>query len=136
MPSPGQDQAGQHDQLADHPGLLGADAVDQHAVDQAQQRAGQHGDGDHQALLGGVEVEVLGDGHAQRAQDHPDHEAEVEIQERGEQGRRVAGLQEITRDHDAPRMLRVCESGARAPRAGDRIRAVVSGSHERRCPEA
>jgi len=32
--------------------------------------------------------------------------------------------------------VRVCESKALSAPVGDRIRAVVSGSHERRCPKA
>ena len=37
--------------LADHAGAQRPDPVDQHAVDDPQQRAGQHRHRDHQALL-------------------------------------------------------------------------------------
>jgi hypothetical protein len=36
---------------------------------------------DHQALLRRVQRQELGDLHAERAKQHPDHEADVEIQE-------------------------------------------------------
>ena len=45
-------------------------------------------------FLTGVEVQGLGDRDAQRSQDHPDHEAKVEIEERGQKGGRMPGLQE------------------------------------------
>jgi len=87
---PGDGEAGQHEDLSDHSGLLGPDAIDHHPGDEAQQGAGQHRHGDHETLLGRVEPEIPGDGHAQRPEQHPDHEAEIEIEEGGEQGRRVA----------------------------------------------
>ena len=88
------DQAGDHHDLGADADPLGAEAVDQHAERHPQQRAGQHRGRDHQALLGGIEVQVPGDGDAERTKQHPDHEAEVEIQERGEQRRHMAGLDE------------------------------------------
>ena len=75
-------------------GLLRRQAIDQHAHDDAQQRAGQHRRGDHQALFGVRQAEVLGDADAQRAEQHPDHEGEVEVEEGREQRGRMAGLQE------------------------------------------
>ena len=47
----------------------------------------------------GVEVQALGDGHAERPEQHPDHEAEIEIEERREQGRGMSRLQESTQRH-------------------------------------
>jgi len=91
---PGVGHRGDDDDLADDGGLLRRQAVDQNAHDDAQQGSGQHRGGDHQALLGVRQAEVLGDADAERAEDDPDHEGEVEIEEGGEQGRRVAGLQE------------------------------------------
>ena len=55
---------------------------DEHAVDDAQHRAGEHRRRDHQALLRGVEMQVFGDEDGERSEDHPDHEADVEIEER------------------------------------------------------
>jgi len=96
---PGRRQTGEDDQLGDDPGPLGADTIDQHAVDHAQQRPGQDRDGDHEALLGRCQSQVLGHVHAQRAQQHPDHEAHIEVEEGRQQGWRVAGLEEILGDH-------------------------------------
>jgi hypothetical protein len=102
---PGQDQAGDDDELADDASPLGADVVDQDAIDEPQGGAGEERYGDHQALLRGGEVEVLGDGHAERAEQNPDHEAEVEIEEGGEESRGVPCLQEGTVKHgNRPRM--------------------------------
>ena len=41
----------------------------------------------------GAEMKVLGDGNAERAKQHRNHEAEVEIEERGEQGWNVPRLE-------------------------------------------
>ncbi len=91
---PGGAQAQQHDYLGDQAGAAGLQVVHQHAHDHAEHRAGQGGNGHHQALLGGVEMKVLGDQHGQRAEQHPDHEAEVEIEEGREQGGRMPGFNE------------------------------------------
>ncbi|MCK5909494.1 MAG: hypothetical protein KAG62_06040, partial [Caulobacter sp.] len=53
------------------------------------------------------------------------HEAEIEVEEGGEQGWRVSGLEEFTGEHMGLDRLRVCESEAAAPRATDRIGAVL-----------
>ena len=99
---PGQEHAANDDQLADNAGLLRPEAVDKHAVDHAQEGAGQGRGGDHQALLGGVEVKIGPDQDRQRPEQHPDHEADVEIQERGEQGGRMARLQHRLERHANP----------------------------------
>jgi cobalamin biosynthesis protein CobT len=79
-----------------------SDAPDQDAEDDAQHGASEDGGCDHQALMGGVEMQLLGDRHAQRSEQHPDHEAEVEIEEGGEQRRQMAGFEE-SRAHDGSR---------------------------------
>ncbi len=40
------------------------------------------------------QAKILGDADAERAEHDPDHEGEVEVEEGGEQRRRMAGLQE------------------------------------------
>jgi hypothetical protein len=91
---PGHGQGGDHDDLADGAGHLGLEVVHQHAHHDAQQGAGEHRGGHHQALLGVGEAQVAGDLHAQRAEDDPHHEGEVEVQKGGQQCGRVAGLEE------------------------------------------
>jgi hypothetical protein len=91
---PGDGETGDHDELAGDGDLLRAEAIDQRAADDAQERAGEHRGADQQALLGRIEMQVLGDRDPQRAEQHPDHERQVEIQERGEQGGRMPGLEE------------------------------------------
>jgi ribosomal protein RSM22 (predicted rRNA methylase) len=63
---PRKGQGGQHDQLADQPGALGPDAIDQDAHEHAHHRARKHGHGHHHAFLGRGQSEVLGDVDAQR----------------------------------------------------------------------
>jgi hypothetical protein len=96
---PGDEQRDDDDDLADGAGHLRLQVVDQHAHHQAQQRAGQHRCRDHEALLRMGQVEVGGDLHAERAEDHPDHEGEIEVEKGGEQRRRVAGLEKGAVEH-------------------------------------
>jgi hypothetical protein len=97
--NPGGDQAGDDDHLTDGARELGPDPVDQNPVDHSKQCSRQHRQGDHEPLLRRIEPKGRGDLHAQGAEQHPDHEAHVEIEEGGEQGRRMAGLHEVLGDH-------------------------------------
>jgi hypothetical protein len=76
---PGDEHRGDDDDLADGAGLLRLQMVDQHAHQHAQQRACQHRHGNHEAFLGVCELKILGDLHAERAEQHPHHEGEIEI---------------------------------------------------------
>ncbi len=91
---PGDAKTREHQHLADDPGALGAQVVDQQAHEHPQKGACEIRDGHHQALLRRVQVKVGGHQHRQRPQQHPDHEAEVEIEEGREQGGCVARLHE------------------------------------------
>ena len=91
---PGRDEASDDDKLGKDAGLLRTDMIHQNAVDEAQQRASQHGRGHHEALLSRIEVEGFCDRDPKRSEDHPDHETQIKIKEGGEQGRRMASLQE------------------------------------------
>ena len=91
---PADQQPGHDDQLVERAGQLLADAVAEQAVDDPQHRAGQRRHRHHQALLGRIEPELAGDDRRQRPEHDPDHERDVEIEERGEQGRVVARLPE------------------------------------------
>lgn len=71
--------------LSSQPGISGCQRVG---------RAGQHRGGDHHALFGVRQAEVLGDADPERAENDPDHEGEVEVEEGRQQRVRVAGLQE------------------------------------------
>ena len=78
-------------------GLLGQarlDLVDQHAHDDAQQRTGQYRRRHHQAFLRRRQTQVGSDLHRERAQQHPDHEAQVEIEKCREQRGLVSNLPE------------------------------------------
>jgi hypothetical protein len=59
--------------------------IGEHAGDDAQDRAGEHGRCDHQALLSRAQIQVFGDEDGERAQEDPDHEAHVEIEERSDE---------------------------------------------------
>jgi hypothetical protein len=56
----------------------------------AQQGAAQDRQRDEHAALARSQTEVLGDQDAERADQHPQHEAQIEVQEAGNQRRQVA----------------------------------------------
>ncbi|MNT92911.1 hypothetical protein D3C72_2342700 [compost metagenome] len=91
---PGTNQRRYDDHLAKYPGALRRPAIGQQAHEEAQHRAGKDWRGDHQCTFLGGQLQVGGDLHGQRAEYVPHHEAQVEIEECGVQGRRVAGLPE------------------------------------------
>jgi hypothetical protein len=64
------------------------------AHEEAQDRAGEHRGGHHHALLGVCEAQILGDLHAERAEQHPDHEREIEIEKCRVQRRPMTDLPE------------------------------------------
>jgi hypothetical protein len=96
---PDGEYAGQDDRLCDQSGAPRLEMIDHHAEDYTEPRAGEHGHRDHQPLLRVVELEVARDLHPQRPEHHPDHEGDVEIEERSEQRRRVTGSEERLVDH-------------------------------------
>ncbi|MNJ59204.1 hypothetical protein D3C77_548750 [compost metagenome] len=91
---PGSGEGDDDHHLADQPGGLGRQAVDQHAHGKAQDRPGQDRRGHHQAPLLCTQLQIGGNLHRQRAKQVPDHEAEVEVQERGEQRGHMPGFPE------------------------------------------
>ena len=91
---PGAEQGADDDHLADQPGGFRRQAISQHAHHKAQYGPGQNRRGHHQPALLGGQVQVGGDLHRQRAEQVPDHEAQVEIEEGREQCRGMAGFPE------------------------------------------
>ncbi|MNE65251.1 hypothetical protein D3C80_1607180 [compost metagenome] len=91
---PGAGQGDDDHDLADQAGGLGRQAIDQQAHGEAQYRTGQNGCGHHQAPLLCTQLQVGGNLHRQRAEQVPDHEAQVEIQERSEQRGHMPGFPE------------------------------------------
>src|SRR6185295_4769663 len=88
---------GQRD--ADHAGPARPEVIGEPAHEDAEDRAAEQRRRDQEALLGGGQVEVLGDEVAERAEQVPDAEAEIEVDESGEEGRPVAGAAELTDAH-------------------------------------
>ncbi len=82
------------DHLADRSAQLRLQVIDQQSHDDPQDGARQHRKGDHQAFLRMRELQVSRYLHRQRAEDHPDHEGQIEVKESGEQGGHMPGLQE------------------------------------------
>ncbi|MCY1244460.1 hypothetical protein D9M72_575340 [compost metagenome] len=91
---PGAEQGGDDDHLAEQSGAFRRPAVRQQPHQEAQHRSGKDRSGDHQGAFLGGQLQVGGYLHGQRAEHVPDHEAQVEIEEGGEQSRRVAGFPE------------------------------------------
>jgi hypothetical protein len=83
-----------HNDLTDQPGGFRRQSISEHAHPKAQHRTSEDRRGDDEAALLRGQVQVGGDLHRQRAEQVPDHEAQVEIEEGREQGRGVAGFPE------------------------------------------
>jgi hypothetical protein len=81
---PGRHEAGDHQNLRTDTDPSGTEAVNQQTQRKPKERPRQDRRRDHQAFVCGVQGQLLGDSHAERAEQHPHHEAEVKIQERGE----------------------------------------------------
>ena len=77
------------------PVALRADAVYRDAEHDAQDSAREDRHGDHEALLLRCEAERFADLHAQRPEHRPYHEADVEVEECGEECRPVAGFFQV-----------------------------------------
>ena len=92
---------GGHDSLRDGSGQLRTDRVGHDAKGDAQDGARKHGNGDEGQFLLDRNVHCLGDIGHERAERDPGHEADVEIEEGGEQSRPVAGLLEVGKFHFA-----------------------------------
>ena len=92
-------QADDHHHLADDAGAPGLEAIHQHAIDHAQQRSGEHRQRHHEAFLCRAQVQVRGHLHGQRPEHHPNHEAHVKVEERGQQRGKMPSLEKITFDH-------------------------------------
>ncbi len=93
-PLPGNHQRHQRETKADETGAASADPVPEHAEDRPEQGAAQQRDGDEQALLRGREAQLLAQERRERAEQHPRHEADVEVQQRRDQRRQVAATEE------------------------------------------
>lgn len=102
---PGGREGGDDDDLGEDAGALRRPAIGQQAEQEAQYGAGEDRRGDHHRALLGAQLQVAGNLHPQRAEHVPDHEAQVEIEKRREQGRRMAGLPEAV-VHRTPRIQR------------------------------
>ena len=79
------------DELGDHPGILGSDAIDEQPQSDPQGRAGKDGHSHHEALLLRVQVQGFADLRPEWSEHRPDHEGEVEVEKGREQGRPMPG---------------------------------------------
>ena len=78
-PEPAHEQRDDRQCHAQNAGAPRSDLVRQHAEHQPQHRPAQQGNGNHQALLGVGEAELRDDRIGQRADQDPDHEADIEV---------------------------------------------------------
>ena len=69
----------------------------------AQQSAGQNRNGDEGEFLRDVEGQILGDVDHERAESDPHHETEIEIEESGDECRKMSGFLEVREIHSFPR---------------------------------
>ena len=79
---------------ADERGAAAADAVAQRAEERPEQRAAEQRDGGDEPLLRRRQSQVVAKERRQRTQQHPGHEADVEVEQGRHQRRRVARRQE------------------------------------------
>jgi hypothetical protein len=89
---PGDEQPGDHDDLGADADSLRLEAINQKTQHDTKRGPREDRCCNHQALLARIEVQLVRDSHAKGAENHPNHEAEVEVQKGCEQGRQMAGL--------------------------------------------
>ena len=65
----------------------------------AKKRSGEDGRGDHQEFLVGAEAEIGSDHRAERAEKGPDHETDVEVEERRCERGPVTGFLKLSDVH-------------------------------------
>ena len=82
-------------------GAPAADAIGEDAEHRPEERAAEQRHGDQQALLRGAHAELLAQKRRQRSENHPHHEADVEIEQRRDERRRVAGFKKGLLSHHA-----------------------------------
>src|SRR5439155_22122062 len=80
-------------------GVATAETVTQNAENRPEKRAAEQRDCGQQALLSGAEVHLLAEKRSQRTEQYPHHEAHVEVEERGDQSRKVARVEKLLRNH-------------------------------------
>ena len=73
---------------------LAADALAEHAEQWSKQRTAEQRDGGDESLLGRGQPQIGPQERRQRTKQHPGHEADVEIEQRRHQGRRMSCAQE------------------------------------------
>src|SRR5215469_18561239 len=78
---PEPNKAGNHNALHDNADPFRLEAIDEETIQDAEQGTGKDWNRNHQSLIARAQMEVGRDQDSKGAQDHPDHEAEVEIQE-------------------------------------------------------
>jgi len=120
-PQPTQQQRDDGQCQADDAGVAGADAVGHQAQDESERRAAQKRQRDHQSALRLIQLELGDDRIGERAEQYPDHEADVEVAERAEQRRRMTGLQETSQVHD--KLSRACSASPPIAMGGLALRA-------------
>ena len=92
---PSEDERHEADCEADQSGAPAADPLRHPAEDRPEERSAEQRDSGQESFLRGRELQRFADEWSERSEDHPDHEADVEIQERGCQCGRVPGLSKI-----------------------------------------
>ena len=91
---PARDQRQQRQRQTEHPGAPPADALAEHAEQRPEQRAAQQRNRRDESLLGRRQPEVFAQKRRERPEQHPRHEADVEVEQRGDERRRVPGAKE------------------------------------------
>src|SRR3989338_4864746 len=76
--------------------------VDEKPKRQSHQRPSEQGDCGHKAFLSRGEPKIFGNVHTEHAQQHPDHETNVEVKKRRKKGRRMPAFHEIPKTHSPP----------------------------------
>src|SRR6185503_1348610 len=75
-------------------GAPAADAIAEQPHHRPEERSAEQRDGGDETGLRGGEAERVAQERCHRAQQHPGHEADVEVEQRRDQRRRVPGLEE------------------------------------------
>jgi len=122
-------QPADHQNLTDDSCRLGADPIDGHAHEEAREGPRKIRQRHHESLLGRIQIEILGDRHSQRPEQDPDHERDVEVEERREESRGVSRFHEFLDLHGCgPRLVRLSVRWLEPACAVDRFPAFCGSS--------
>src|SRR5262245_48370026 len=97
--APAEEERNERARQADESCFASTETIAENSENRTEQGTTKKGDRHKQALLCGAQVQLLAEKRSERSQKHPDHEADVKVQECRDERWEVAGLEKLLRDH-------------------------------------